>query len=84
MIYPAMSNNSNNGNGSNAGKRSNLTIISRRDVNFASSQLPKNWKHHKGEFDSAGRPVFTNRRQIENSMARAREEEGLNIEYDQL
>ena len=71
-------------NSDNPNRRSKLTIISRKDVNFASSQLPKNWKHHKGEFDSAGRPVFTNRRQIENSMARARDKEGVNIEYDQL
>ena len=71
-------------NSDNPNRRSKLTIISRKDVNFASSQLPKNWKHHRGEFDSAGRPVFTNRRQIENSMARARDEEGITIEYDQL
>ena len=71
-------------NSDNPNRRSNLTIISRKELNFASNQLPKNWKHHKGEFDSAGRPVFTNRRQIENSMARARDEEGITIEYDQL
>jgi len=71
-------------NSDNPNRRSNLTIISRKELNFASNQLPKNWKHHKGEFDSAGRPVFTSRRQIENSMARARDEEGITIEYDQL
>jgi hypothetical protein len=71
-------------NSDNPNRRSNLTIISRKELNFASNQLPKNWKHHRGEFDSAGRPVFTSRRQIENSMARARDEEGITIEYDQL
>ena len=71
--------NSNDNNG-----RSRLTIVSRRDLNFVSSQLPRNWKHHKGEFDKQGRPVFTNRRELENSMARARDKEGITIEYDEL
>jgi hypothetical protein len=59
-------------------------IIVKKTPNFASNQLPRNWKHHKGQFDSKGRPVFTNRREIENSMARARDKEGITIEYDQL
>ena len=57
------------------------------DIGFASYQLPKNWVHHKGaggEFTERGQPIFGSRKQIEESMARARGEEGTTIEYNEL
>jgi len=55
-----------------------------RNVYFASSQLPKNWKHHKGRFDKKGRPIYTDRREIANDASRADWQDGTNIEYDAL
>ena len=57
------------------------------DIGFASYQLPKNWSHHKdagGEFTDRGQPIFGDRKQIEESMARARGEDGTTIEYNEL
>ena len=57
------------------------------DIGFASYQLPKNWAHHKdagGEFTARGQPIFGDRKQIEESMARARGEDGTTIEYNEL
>ena len=57
------------------------------DIGFQSYQLPRNWKHHKdagGEFAPDGKPIFGDRKQIEESMARARGEEGTTIEYNEL
>jgi len=55
-----------------------------RNVDFSSTQMPKYWKHHKGRFDENGKPIYTDRREIANDMARADWEEGTNIEYDAL
>jgi hypothetical protein len=57
------------------------------DIGFASYQLPKNWVHHKeagGEFTERGQPIFGSRKQIEESMAHARGEDGTTIEYNEL
>ena len=57
------------------------------DIGFESRQLPRNWQHHKdagGEFSPDGKPIFGDRKQIEESMARARGEEGTFIEYNEL
>lgn len=57
------------------------------DIGFASYQMPKGWKHHKdagGKFTERGQPIFENRQQIEESMARARGEDGTTIEYNEL
>jgi len=56
----------------------------RRDIYFSSSQLPKNWKYHEGAFDKNGKPIYTNRRDIENDIARAGYADGTEIEYDAL
>jgi hypothetical protein len=57
------------------------------DIGFESYQLPRNWKHHKdagGEFAPDGKPIFGDRKQIEESMARARGEDDTTIEYNEL
>ena len=57
------------------------------NIGFESYQLPRNWKHHKdagGKFAPDGKPIFGDRRQIEESMARARGEDGTTIEYNEL
>lgn len=50
---------------------------------FESSQLPRWWKHHKGEFSPTGKPRYNSRREIDEDCARAREA-GTEIEYGQL
>ena len=55
-----------------------------RNIHFASTQLPKRWKHHKGAFDKNGKPIYTDRREIANDMARACWEDGTSMEYDAL
>jgi len=64
--------------------KSNPRIIVRKDEAFQSHQLPKNWKHHKGEFDKKGRPVFRNMREAHEAARRARGEEGTHLYYDEL
>ena len=67
--------------------RERLEFSVQPDVHFASHQLPRNWEHHKeagGEFNAKGQPVFSNRKQIEESMARARGEEGTTIYHNEL
>lgn len=57
------------------------------DIHFASHQLPRNWKHHAdsgGEFNAKGQPVFDSSKQVRESVARCRGEEGTNIEYNEL
>lgn len=61
-----------------------LQVSVSRNIHFSSSQLPKNWKHHKGAFDKNGKPIYTDRREIANDMARAGYEDGTEIEYDAL
>lgn len=50
---------------------------------FESSQLPKWWIHHKGEFSPTGKPRYSTRQEIEEDMARARAA-GTEIEYGSL
>ena len=50
---------------------------------FESHQLPRNWIHHKGEFSPSGKPRYSNRKEIEEDMARARNA-GTEIEYGEL
>jgi hypothetical protein len=64
--------------------KANSRIIVRKNDAFASSQLPKNWKYHKGEFDKKGRPVFRNMQEAHEASRRARGEEGVNLHYDEL
>jgi hypothetical protein len=64
--------------------KSKLQIICRKDNGFASEQLPRHWKYHKGNFDSKGRPRFVNMQEAREATARARGEEGVNIHYDEL
>jgi len=64
--------------------KSNPRIIVRKDDAFVSRQLPKNWKHHKGQFDQKGRPVFRNMREAHEAARRAQGEEGTNLHYDEL
>ena len=35
-----------------------LQVNVSRNIHFSSSQLPKNWKHHKGAFDKNGKTEF--------------------------
>jgi hypothetical protein len=64
--------------------KTNPRIIVRKDEAFASKQLPKHWKYHKGEFDKSGRPVFRNMAEAHEATRRARGEEGVNLHYDEL
>ncbi|UCC88296.1 MAG: hypothetical protein JSV81_03040 [Anaerolineales bacterium] len=64
--------------------KSSHRIIVRKDEAFASQQLPKHWKYHKGEFDKKGRPVFRNMAEAHEASRRARGEEGVNLHYDEL
>lgn len=50
---------------------------------FESTQLPKNWVHHKGEFGPTGNVRYSSRREIEEDMARARHA-GTELEYGEL
>ena len=50
---------------------------------FESTQLPRWWKHHKGEFSPIGKPRYSNRQEVEEDMARARHD-GTQIEYGSL
>lgn len=50
---------------------------------FESTQMPRNWIHHRGEFSPSGKPRFDSRRQIDEAMARAREA-GTEMEYGEL
>ena len=64
--------------------RSNPRIIVRKDDAFASNQMPRNWKHHKGAFDKKGRPIFRNMAEAHESARRARGEEGAEVHYDEM
>lgn len=64
--------------------KANSRIIVRKNEAFVSQQLPKNWRHHKGEFDKRGRPVFRNMQEAHEASRRARGEEGVNLHYDEL
>ncbi len=67
--------------------RARVELSVQPDINFASHQLPRNWVHHEqagGEFNDKGQPVFSTRKQIEESMARARGEEGTTIYHNEL
>lgn len=64
--------------------RSNPRIIVRRNDAFVSNQAPRNWKHHKGEFDKKGRPIFRNMQEAHESARRARGEEGARTYYDAM
>jgi hypothetical protein len=64
--------------------RSNPRIIVRKDDAFASNQMPRNWKHHKGAFDKKGRPIFRNMAEAHESARRARGEEGAQVHYDEM
>jgi len=67
--------------------RRRVELSVQQDIGFASHQLPRNWVHHEdsgGEFNDKGQPVFSNRKQIEESMARARGEEGTTIYHNEL
>ena len=69
------------------GPQERVELSIQPDINFASNQLPRNWVHHEeagGEFNAKGQPVFSNRKQIEESMARARGEEGTTIYHNEL
>jgi len=50
---------------------------------FESSQLPKWWAHHRGEFSPTGKPRYSSRKEVEEDMARARQA-GTEIEYGEL
>jgi hypothetical protein len=64
--------------------KSNPRIIVRKDDAFVSRQMPKNWKHHKGQFDKSGRPIFRNMAEAHEAARRARGEEGTQVHYDEL
>lgn len=64
--------------------RSNPRIIVRKDEAFRSQAAPRNWKHHKGEFDKKGRPIFRNMYEAHEATRRARGEEGSQVYYDEL
>jgi hypothetical protein len=64
--------------------KANPRIIVRKDEAFRSHQSPRHWKHHKGEFDKRGRPIFRNMRDAHEAARRARGEEGANVHYDEL
>jgi hypothetical protein len=64
--------------------RASSRIIVRKDDAFASNQMPRNWKHHKGQFDKKGRPVFRNMAEAHESARRARGEEGAQVHYDEM
>lgn len=51
---------------------------------FESHQLPRYWKHHKGEFAPNGKPRFATRKQVDEAMARCRGDEGQEIGYGEL
>jgi hypothetical protein len=50
---------------------------------FESHQLPRNWKHHKGEFGPTGKPRFANKAEVDEAVARARGDD-TEIAYGEL
>ncbi len=52
------------------------------DRNFVSKQLPLNYKHHRGEFDKSGRPVFTSKQDIIETVACSRDNDEGAGSYD--
>lgn len=55
-----------------------------RDGRFKSYQLPRFDPHHKGEFSPQGHPLFTSRRQAEETAARTQGETGVETRYGEL
>lgn len=64
--------------------KSNHRVHIRTDEAFVSRQAPRNWKHHRGQFDKNGRPIFRNMAEAREAAKRARGEEGTNVHYDEL
>ena len=56
----------------------------RPDIHFESHQLPRNWKHHTGNFSPEGKPRFSSRQEVREAIARADHNEGTQIEYNEL
>ncbi len=48
---------------------------STRFPRFESHQLPRWWKHHKGAFGPTGKPRFSNRGEVDESVARANDDD---------
>lgn len=51
---------------------------------FESHQLPRNWKHHKGEFSPEGKPRFNSKQEIKEACARASHLEGQEVRHGEL
>lgn len=51
--------------------------------NFESHQLPRWWKHHKGEFGPTGKPRFSNRGEVDEAVAAANHDD-TEIKYGEL
>jgi hypothetical protein len=50
-----------------------------KDRHFVSKSLPLNYKHHRdagGKFNKKGQPIFESMRQVQQTAARSRGEEG--------
>jgi len=56
---------------------------STRFPRFESHQLPRWWKHHKGEFGPTGKPRFSNRGEVDESVARANDDD-TEIKYGEM
>ena len=51
---------------------------------FESHQLPRYWKHHKGEFSKEGKPRFDTKKQIDEACSRAEHADGTTIKHGEL
>ena len=54
----------------------------KKDCHFVSHSLPRNYKHHKGAFDAAGRPLFSSWNEQRETLARANHNEKSQTVYD--
>lgn len=53
-----------------------------KDCHFVSHSLPRNYKHHKGDFDDSGRPLFSSWKEQKDTLARANHGADHDIIYD--
>ncbi len=55
-----------------------------RHKGVTSHSLPRNWKHHKGEFSPEGKPRFATGAEAANACARAAHLDGTEVAYGEL
>lgn len=54
----------------------------KKDCHFVSHSLPRNYKHHKGEFDASGRPLFNSWKEQRDTLARSQHNERHGFVYE--